>query len=186
MEIDDLIIKKAAEGDEHSFRIIVEKYQQLVFMICFNVVKDKQHAENIAQDTFLQVYKSLPQYNFQGFKTWLSRIALNKAIDYGRKINNAKKRELELNDEVASVVSTDAASLEEAFGLKHERKRVMEICNELPDIYRKVIHKYYFNEKAYSQIAIEEGVSIRTVESRLYRAKKLLKERWEEEENEAF
>jgi len=181
MDNEELIIKAAAKGNEQAFRIIVEKYQRFVYNICFNVIRDSQHAENIAQETFLQLYKSLSLYEYKGFKTWLGRIALNKAIDYQRKLSNIKKRETSLigEEEVAAIIHQD--SMEEELFRKEDNKKIITMCNELPEVYRDTVKKYYIQEKGYAEIALEEGVSIKTIESRLYRAKKILKERWEED-----
>ncbi len=181
MDSEESIIKLAKLGNEQAFRVIVETYQSFVYAICFNVLKDKHEAENAAQETFLQVYKALPQYDFRGFKTWLGRIALNKGIDCRRKTNSLRNRETGLNDELEVKDYSDDSSIQEEFDRKEDRKRINEICGQLPEIYRKIIHMFYIQEKAYSEIAAEIGVSIKTVESRLYRARKLLKEKWKEE-----
>ena len=181
MENEEIIIRKAQQGNQQAFRILVEKYQLLIYSICYNVVKDSQHAENIAQETFLQVFRSLPNYEYKGFKTWIGRIALNKAIDYQRKATELKKREVEYIDDVELIVATDGQNMEDELGRKEDIKKIGELCNQLPDIYRTILRKYYIKEMCYADIALEEGISVKTVESRLYRARKLLKEKWEED-----
>lgn len=181
MDSEEIIIRKAAQGNEQAFRLLVEKYQSLVFKICINVIKDSSHAENIAQETFLQVYRALPTYEYKGFKTWLSRIAMNKAIDYQRKMNTHKKREVALTEEFQNkLVSAESSGLENLMR-QEDIKKMLSLCNTLPDIYKSVVDKYYLQQKCYADIALEESISIKTVESRLYRAKKILREKWEEE-----
>jgi RNA polymerase sigma factor (sigma-70 family) len=183
MDSEEIIIRKAVQGNEQAFRLLVENYQSFVFKVCINVIKDNSHAENIAQETFLQVYRALPTYEFKGFKTWLGRIAMNKAIDYQRKMNTQKKREVALTEEFQStLVSDDNYGLENLMK-QEDRKKILGLCNTLPDIYKSIVNKYYIQQKCYSDIALEENISIKTVESRLYRAKKMLREKWEEEEN---
>jgi RNA polymerase sigma factor (sigma-70 family) len=181
MDNEEVIIRKAMDGNQQAFRLIVEKYQNIIYGICYNVIKDKQHAENIAQETFLQVYKSLAAYEFKGFKTWISRIALNKSIDYQRKIVSQRKKEGVYIDELEAVPDDQGEAALEGLSRKEDIKRINRLCKELPDIYERIIRKYYINEKCYSQIALEEGISVKTVESRLYRARKILKEKWEED-----
>lgn len=182
MEGEDIIIKKAAQGSEQAFRLLVERYQDLIIRICHNVVKESSHAENIAQEVFLQVFRALPTYEYKGFKTWISRIALNKAIDYQRKINALKKREIALTEEFQNTLIDDGRNGIDNFWRGEDRKRILSLCDNLPEIYRAIISKYYIQEKCYSDIAQEENISIKTVESRLYRARKLLRERWEVED----
>jgi RNA polymerase sigma factor (sigma-70 family) len=182
MDNEELIIQRAAGGDGQAFRWIVEKYQIFVFNICLNVVKDIQHAENIAQETFLKAYRSLYLYELKGFKTWLGKIALNKALDYQRKLNSQKKRESNILEEVEPYVAAEEDSMAEELTKKEDRKKIILLCNQLPDIYKDIVKKHYIYEKCYAEIALEEGISIKTVESRLYRARKLLKSKWEEDE----
>lgn len=182
MDSEEIIIRKAAQGSEHAFSLLVQKYQSFIFKICFNVVKDSSHAENIAQETFLQIYRSLTSYEYKGFKTWIGKIALNKAVDYQRKMNTLKKRELSLTEEFQNTLSDEGDNELETFWRQEDYKRILSICSSLPEIYKNILNKYYIQEKCYSEIALEEDISIKTVESRLYRARKMLKEKWEVEE----
>lgn len=179
MDNEDLIIQKAAEGSEQAFRLLVEKYQSFVFRICLNIVKDSGHAENIAQETFLQIFRALPSYEYKGFKTWIGRIALHKSIDYQRKINAVKKREVALTEEFESTFIEEESSELEGFWRREDCRKIISMCNDLPDIYKTMLIKYYIQEKCYADIAVEEKISVKTVESRLYRARKMLKVKWE-------
>lgn len=179
MEQDELLVKRALKGDNDSFRSIVEKYQGLVYAICFNITGHRQEAENLAQETFIQVYRSLSRYENKGFKSWIGRIATNKAIDWKR------KRKLENEGKVVylediSEISTDDNSINEQLIKKENAKRVMELCNNLPEIYSTVLIKFYIQSKSYNEISKEDGISVKTVESRLYRAKQAIRKQWEE------
>jgi RNA polymerase sigma factor (sigma-70 family) len=182
MDSEEIIIRKAAQGNEQAFRIIVEKYQGLIFKICFSIVKDTSHAENIAQEIFLKVFRALPTYEYKGFKTWIGRIALNKAIDYQRKMNALKKREVALTEEFQNILIDEGSSDIEEFWRKEDYKKLLNLCNNLPEIYKTIVNKYYIQEKCYSDIAKEENISVKTVESRLYRARKLIRDKWEVQE----
>lgn len=173
---EDIIIKKASMGDVDAFRTIVESYQKLIYNICFGILRDSYEAENAAQETFIQVYRSLPKYEYKGFKTWIGRIATNKSIDIKRKL----QREIAANainiDEVYEEDMCGKNSLEDEVFKRYEAKYIMDKCELLPDIYSTVIEKYYIQEKSYAEISKEELISVKAVESRLYRGKKLLKQ----------
>lgn len=175
MSIDDLIIKKAAAGDKEAFRLIVEQYQNLVIAACINILRDFQEAENIAQETFLQVYRSLPQYRYEGFKTWIMRIAVNKALDYKRKKVRRKENEIISIDSV-SFIEDGSLKVDDILIKDEKRQELLEKCNKLPSKYSSVIHKYYYLNKSRSEIAAEENISEKTVDTRLYRGRKLLKD----------
>lgn len=92
MTDENLLIKKAIEGDQESFEKIVNFYKNYVFAIILNFIKDKEEVENVAQEVFLQIYLSLPKYKEDNFKAWISRITSNKAIDSLR-LKRSKFRE---------------------------------------------------------------------------------------------
>lgn len=179
MECNDLVIKAASKGNQEAFSNIVEAYQTIVFAICLNILKDYHEAENTAQETFLKVYSSLHTYEYKGFKTWICRIATNKAIDAKRKLQKSTYKEVSLEDNT-DLPHPQGRLIEDEFIKAEDSKRISAMCLSLPEIYGIILKKYYIQAKSYGEIAIEEGISIKTVESRLYRARKKLKENWEE------
>lgn len=183
MEPDELLIRRIINGEKEAFRDIVENYRIFVYTICYNIIRDHQEAENLAQETFLKVYNSLSQYKLGGFKTWIARIAANTAIDLKRKMS--AKNEVNIDD--INEIADERKSIVDELAANEQKERILLICGNLPKKYGEVLRKYYIESKSYQEIAKEEGISIRTVESRLYRAKKLFIRRWEEDEHyEAF
>jgi RNA polymerase sigma factor (sigma-70 family) len=89
------------EGNDHAFRLLVEKYRNDVFRTIFAVLRDQKEAEDAAQEVFMKIYTSLPQYQNQGFKTWMTRIAVKHYtydvwLQYvNDEINEKTKQELE-------------------------------------------------------------------------------------------
>ncbi|SHH86755.1 RNA polymerase sigma factor [Clostridium grantii] len=173
--VDDIIIKKAAKGDKEAFRIIVEHYKNLVFAACYKIVKDPHEAENLTQETFLKIYKSISQYRYEGFNTWVMRIAVNKAIDSKRKMIKIKEREIN-NVEVINFIKDPKLSVQDQLIKKEEAQQLIACCNELPDKYSKIINLYYIKNKSCQEIALEESINVKTVQTRLSRGRKLLKD----------
>jgi len=158
---------------------LVEGYKNLVYAICLNAVGDPFEAENLAQETFLQVYKSLPNYKFRGFTTWISRIALNKCIDFKRRTASRKNREtICLSD--LNHIADEAMSVQDMLIEKEERELLDKCLKQIPEHYANVLRKSYQENKTCKQIAEEENISVRAVETRLYRGRKILRERFEE------
>ena len=91
---EESLVKQAANGDKKAFAELVDRYKAYIFAIILKFINDKEQAENIAQETFLQVYISLPGYKHEGFRTWIGRIAVNKAIDLQRKVHRGAAREI--------------------------------------------------------------------------------------------
>lgn len=179
MENENLLIKKAALGDEDSFSILINNYKNYVFAIILNFIKDYDEAENVAQEVFFQIYISLPKFDQNNFKAWIGRITTNKSIDWLRK-KRAKHNDeiLEEHDNNIDLNANPELILLEKY--KHEKLK--QALKSIPDIYRVVLEKFYFREKSYETIAEEEDVTIKAVASRLYRAKMLLREKWRSED----
>jgi RNA polymerase sigma factor (sigma-70 family) len=177
------LIKQVLSGNNLAFEKIVDKYKNYIFAIVLNFTKDQEEVENIVQEVFLQIYISLPEYKFDNFKGWIGRIATNKAIDWKRK-KKAKFNEIVVEDteEIIYKIEGNFINMPEDILIGKERsEKINNICENLPDIYKKAIIKFYFEEKSYEEISVEENVSVKTVASRLYRAKNILKEKWREE-----
>ena len=181
MERESLLIKESIKGDEKAFADIVNNYKNYIFAIILNFIKDYGEAENVAQEVFFQIYTSLPNYNNENFKAWIGKIAANKSIDWIRK-KKAKYREEAVGSTVDLIDGTMIDNNPETFIVQKERKEALSnVLNDMPEIYRVVIEKFYFHDKSYGVIAEEENVPIKTIASRLYRAKIILKEKWREE-----
>lgn len=181
MTSEEIIINNALQGNQEAFRSIVDNYKKYVFAIIFNILKEPQETENVAQETFLQIYRSLSTYDKGSFKSWIGKIAVNKAIDWKRK--NSKEglnNKLLYFEDIKDLIASEEGLIEERIVKEEEAQRVKELCNKLPPIYGAVIHKYFVKSMSYKQIADEEGVTVRTIETRLYRAKKLIKDIWRE------
>jgi|LSQX01.3.fsa_nt_gb RNA polymerase sigma factor (sigma-70 family) len=182
MNSEDLLVKRAVSGDKAACEQLVKKYQAYIFAIILNLTGDSCNAETIAQEVFLQMYISLPQYRFKGFRTWLGRIAVHKAIDWKRKQQRRQAKERLLADRERLAVQVEYGGVEEKLIRQEEAKRIRNLCRRLPESYQRVIKKYYFAGKSYQEIAGEEGIAVKTVETRLYRARKKLQAWWKEEQ----
>lgn len=183
MVCEEQLVQQALSGDEEAFRQLIEKYKAYVFAIVLKLVPDQFEAENLAQDVFLQIYRSLPQYQFNSFKSWIGRIAANKALDWKR---SQKRKGCEQTFNLDSIliknISPQTNNPEFIYLQREETNHIKEICSQLPEIYRTTVEKFYLQGKSRLQIAEEEKTTIKTIESRLYRGRKMLSEKWEGED----
>ncbi|WP_326946608.1 sigma-70 family RNA polymerase sigma factor [Bacillus alveayuensis] len=167
---------KAKKGDEHAFRLLIEKYRDYLFKTVYSIIRNEKDAEDVTQEVFVRMYLSLPQYQSKGFKTWMTRIAVNYAIDIKRKRQRQREELLE------SVEAEANESIELPIIQKEERERIRRRLQDIPPNYRDVIYAYYIDEKSYQQIAKEQNVEVKTVETKLYRARSWLRKHWKEED----
>ncbi|MEH7479797.1 sigma-70 family RNA polymerase sigma factor [Neobacillus drentensis] len=177
---DVALIENVLEGNDHAFRLLVEKYRNDVFRTIFAVLRDQKEAEDAAQEVFMKIYTSLPQYQNQGFKTWMTRIAVNHAIDIKRK--QVRRKEEVAEDLALQLVGTPKDSIEKEIMDTDRRRLVRRKLDELPENYRDVIYGFYIAEKSYQQLADEQNVQVKTIETKLYRARHWMKKNWKEDD----
>jgi RNA polymerase sigma factor (sigma-70 family) len=177
---DQVLIEKVLSGHDHAFRLLVEKYRNDLFRVIYAVLRDQKEAEDAAQEVFLKIYTSLSKYENQGFKTWITRIAINHAIDVKRKRD---RRQEDVRDSVGDEFLNPQSISVETEVINAERQRLVhKKLNELPGNYQKVIYDFYIAEKSYQQMAEEQNVQVKTIETKLYRARNWMKKHWKEDD----
>lgn len=177
MEEDEQILSLILKGQTAPYEKLVLKYQNLIFSIANSIVKNEQTAKDITQDCFVKAYRYLQNRHIDHFKNFICRMATNQSIDYIRRETNLQNKIDCLSKTSVSIKS----SAEEDYIKKEETEKLHTKIKNLPEKYREILTRYYFNEQSYAQIAEECGLRIKTVETRLYRAKKQLKKTLEEE-----
>lgn len=177
---DQVLIKKILSGNDHAFRILVETYRTELFRTVYAVLRNQKDAEDATQEVFMKIYHALPQYENQGFKTWMKRIAVNHAIDIKRKKERRREEIVEALEYDALVSTRD--HLENKVIKLEQRRLVRERLEELPENYREVVHDFYIAEKSYQQMAEEQQVQVKTIETKLYRARNWMKKHWKEDD----
>ncbi len=175
------MVEAVLAGDGNMFRRLVEKYQGMVVTTITRIVGARPEVEDLAQETFWQAYRGLGRFRGESsFSTWLLRIAVNKAIDFYRRRRD-EKLYLEEYERQSRVYTGDGAP--ERIILEREQKeRLYRYLEQMPHHYRQVLKRHYLDGFSYREMACEAGVPLKTIESRLYRARKMLRSLWREEE----
>ena len=177
-EEDVQLIRKILSGDDAAFNALVQKYQKSVHALVHRKISDFHYAEEITQDTFLQVYKKLATLkNPNQFAGWLYTIANRLCIAWVRKqkpamqpLENASVKAID-NLTYDRYVSEQCAS--EATERRYEIAE--KLLKKLPERERTVMMLHYLSEMPTKEIGECLGVSVNTVVSRLHRARKRLK-----------
>ena len=161
---------------ERDFESIYEKYSRLVYWAAYKVLSDHEKTEDVTQNVFITVLKSMDQLagmEEAQLKGWLYRVAVNAALD-------SKRRETKevLSDEPvgAEVADTGQTPEDEAVG-NDLRSAIRSLLSELDDIYREPIEMFYWSEMSVMEIAAALGLSEGTVKSRMARGRKILARR---------
>lgn len=169
------VVSGILKGDLRAFELLVKQYERLVFYVVSRLVNDKEDKEDICQEVFIKVHKSLPRFEFQSkLSTWIARISYLTAINYAKKYNN--KRQLQYPDDVDNYHFTNEDP-ETLLNKKEVAAYLDELIGQLPDNYKTVLTLYHLNEFTCPEIEQITGMPEGTVKSYLFRARKLLKEK---------
>lgn len=171
------LIERARAGDVEAFERLVRKYSRFGGAIAFGVVRDLDLAEDIVQEAFLRVYESLGTVRDPDrFRGWFASLVRRRAIDASRS-RKAHAAIEDLPSEPAHKEEDGVSMAEEPVLRDERRKRVLDAIGALPDADRMVLVLKHMDGLSYKEIAEITGDSIASVESRLFRARRALRER---------
>lgn len=170
---DQHLIAETLKGNSRSYGMLVEKYQAYVFTIAIRVVKLKEEAEEVAQDTFVKAYESLRSFRGDSkFSSWLYSIAYRKALDRVRK--SSRQQTSELLEEITEDDTKFAENALEQMEAKERTAKIEECIMALPETDAALITLYYFEEKSVKEIAQVVNLSEDNIKIKLYRSRKKL------------
>ena len=168
------ILRRAAAGDEHAWREVVDIYSRRVFGLIRAQCGNGDLAEEITQSTFCTIVSKIGAYTEQGkFESWLFRIAMNRLRDeMRRRKRQARPVEAETLTGLAGAVEPGEAAGERDDA---EMRTLRRALAQLSDADRRIIHLRYFGELSFKQIADLLEQPLGTVLARQHRALKKLR-----------
>jgi len=169
------------EGSEAAYRQLVRRYQDKVFRIAYGITLDREESFDICQEVFLQVFRSIASFQENArLATWLHRITINQALNWKRKWKRRFRwhhRPLEAQSGVDSPeMGSDAYSPERRYREKELESRFKEKLGSLPEEARAVFVLKELEGLSYDEIAERLNIKRGTVSSRLFYARRRLKE----------
>ena len=176
--VDTELVRQTLAGDQAAFEQLVERYQGRLFALTRNYTRNAVEIEDIVQDTFLKAFRRLDSFDHRSsFYTWIYRIATNTILDVLKRRGRSPVQAVEDPELVGEAGPVDmpapSARLEHAEVAEVTRA----VLDELPDIFKSVLVMREFHGLAYQEIADTLGISIGTVESRLFRARARFKDK---------
>ena len=170
---DDYHIKRVLEGHADAFTPLVEKYKDMVFTLALRLLKNREEAEEVAQDVFVKSYQSLSGFKGKSrFATWLYSITYNACMDVIK-----RKKKYIISEDISMLNDTRVIQEEDAlsFLIKHDRNEaVNQTVAKLPEEDRAIIWCYYFEELSVKEIAKVVNLSPSNVKVKLHRSRKRL------------
>ncbi len=186
---DEQLLEAYRRGDRASFGRLVERHQRELFLFLVRFLGDRAAAEDVFQETFLQVHQSAHQFDPQRrFRPWLFTIAANKARDYlrsqSRRPAHAIQAPIDSSDEESGefidLVRSAQALPDEPMQMREMQEQVRRVVGEMPEHLREILLLSYFNQFPYKQIGEILGIPLGTVKSRLHAAVAEFANRWQE------
>jgi RNA polymerase sigma-70 factor (ECF subfamily) len=187
---DRQLVALTLRGRSDAYGELVRRHQSAVYNAAFRLIGDRQEALDLAQDSFVRAYSALGSFDMaRPFGPWICRIAVNAALNW------LQRRRVPTVPLVSTVVSgidddrelplADDTSEPERVYLEAERRALLRgAILALPPNYRAVVELRHFQDLPYDEIAAALGISLSDVKSHLFRARRMLRERLERENEE--
>jgi len=175
---DTRLVEQTLAGDQAAFEQLVERYQGRLFALARRYTRNVVDVEDIVQDAFLKAFSKLHTFDHRAsFYTWIYRIATNTILDGLKRRGRSPVQSVEDPEVVGDVAPVEIPSPSAALEDHEVAEITRAVLEQLPDIFRAVLVMREFDGLAYQEIADTLGISIGTVESRLFRARARFKDK---------
>ncbi|WP_397446848.1 RNA polymerase sigma factor [Polaribacter sp. R77954] len=167
---DSALVSGYIHGDESALSVLIHRHQQRLFSFIYSKVKDKDITEDVFQDTFIKVIRTLKKgnYNEEGkFLPWVMRIAHNLVIDHFRKSNRMPAFNTTDEFDIFSVLGDGNLNAEKQIIQEQIFADVKELVNELPTEQKEVLIMRMYKDMSFKEISENTGVSINTALGRM-------------------
>lgn len=157
----------------------LDQYETLIFSICYRMTHHYFDAQDLTQETFLAFYQKLPEFDGQNEKGYLTRIATNKCLDY---LKQAERRAIPSEHQMLEGYSGTAPPPEEEVLQEEIDEMLKQMCQSLKPPYDRVAEAHFCGGQTAAQIAAESGGKLKTIQTQIARARKMLQRKYQREE----
>lgn len=183
LQEDLLLVEAIKAGRIDRFEDLVNKYKNKVHNMACHMTGDLQEGQDLAQEIFLLIYRKIDSFKGDSsLSTWIHRVALNRCLDWQRankrhrgKILHPFTREDRPDDNPIYQVAEGGPGPEETLIKSEDYQRLYQAINSLSEKYKRVIILYHFQQMSYKEIGEVLNLPVKTVETQLYRGKRMLK-----------
>jgi RNA polymerase sigma-70 factor, ECF subfamily len=185
---DQQVVLRARDGAERAYRELIGRYQRPVFSLIYRLVRDREQAEDLAQDTFIKVLNAIDRYDATfKFSSWIFKIAHNTALDHLRRkhpetlsLDGSPHALTAADAEASSITPASSGETPEQYASNRELGSELEAAiGELRPEYRTAIVLCHVDGRGYDEIAQIMGVPLGTVKTYIHRGRKELMKRLE-------
>jgi RNA polymerase sigma-70 factor (ECF subfamily) len=170
---DNELIKACLSGRKDDFALLVSRYKKLVYNVIYNCTGSRSESDDLSQEVFLKVYRSLGSYNPDyKFATWLIKITTNVCIDWFHRNKNEA-----VTAEAVTDVSDMRSNPENQFVENEELLQIRKAISELPDKYRLPVVLFHQQGLPYKELEVILNQPETIIKNRLYRARLMMREK---------
>lgn len=167
------VIARAASGDRQAFEVIYRALSPFVYNVAWRLVHTREDAQEVTQEVFMAVYRKLKDFQFNAsLKTWVYRITINMAINYGKKVARHQGRECVFDEQYHE--GGGPADIEIKINQDYQQKVVADLLKVLTPDQKACVVLRNIEGLSYQEIADTLQINLNTVRSRLSRARDTL------------
>lgn len=172
------LIERSEQGDEDAFAVLVNNYKTKVFNLAYSFTRDRETADDLTQEVFIKVYYALDKFQFKSrFGTWLYRIAVNHIKDHLRKVGKGQLVSIDTLRREPSVPENEIQKKEREQEATDRKKLLYRALRSLPEKHQIILTLRDVQGHSYEEIAGILKLSPGTVDSRLHRARRMLRKK---------
>ncbi|MES2485928.1 MAG: sigma-70 family RNA polymerase sigma factor [Bacteroidota bacterium] len=167
---DAVLVKNYVGGDENALSTLIKRHQSKIYGFIYSKVTDRDIADDIFQDTFIKVIKTLKSnsYNEEGkFLPWVMRISHNLIVDHFRRNKKMPMHRETEEFSIFSIMTDNSPNVENRIITEQVENDLQRIINELPDDQKEVLQMRIYQDLSFKEIADLTGVSINTALGRM-------------------
>jgi RNA polymerase sigma-70 factor (ECF subfamily) len=171
-DISEDILIKASQGDLSAFEEIYKCSAGFVYSVSFRLLSNKEDAEEVTQEVFMNIYRSLKDFRFDSsFKTWVYRISVNTAINYSKKISKHRHDSLNRKE---TLEWTSGEDIRQKIDASAQEAEAMNLLKNLPQDQKTCLVLRSMEGLSYQEIADVLSIPINTVRTRIKRARETM------------
>lgn len=170
---DQHYIDRILQGETNLFAVLVDRYKDMIFTLSLKMVKNREEAEEAAQDTFIKVYNSLNKFKGDSkFSTWIYKISYNNCLD---RLKKNKKEDLNISiDEFSSHLVKTMDNALSALEDKERKQAIQNCLNLLPREENFLLTLFYFEDQNLEEIGKIMNINANNVKVKLFRSRQKL------------
>ena len=170
---DQHYIDRILQGETNLFAVLVDRYKDMIFTLAIKMVKNREEAEEVAQDTFIKIYSSLIKFKGDSkFSTWIYKIAYNTCLD---RLKKNKKEDLNISiDEFSAHLIKTMDNALSALEDKERKQTIQDCLNLLPGDENFLLTLFYFEDQSLEEIGKIMNINANNVKVKLFRSRQKL------------